>query len=135
MLRSRAVRAIFVIALLAPQGCGSGDDDSLNGVWTGGFKDSLGGLGGGNLTLNESGVALQGSWEAVFQTFAGREKYNNSGSVTGTAAGDAISLIMTSQGPCPYKLDATRTGRKLSGTYSAMNCDTPQTGSVDLEKR
>jgi hypothetical protein len=42
---------------------------------------------------------------------------------------------MTSQGPCPYRLDATRAGRKLAGTYSAINCDTPQTGSVDLEKR
>ncbi len=133
MLRSRVTRAILAVALLGLQGCGS-DDDSLNGVWTGAFKDSLGGQGGGNLTLNQAGAALQGSWEAVFQTFAGRAKYNNNGSVSGTVAGDAISLIMTSQGPCSYRLDATRTGRMLSGTYAAVNCDIPQTGSIDLEK-
>ena len=70
----------------------------------------------------------------MFQTFAGRAQYNDSGSLAGTVDGGSISLIMTGQRPCPYHLDATRTGRKLSGTYSTVNCATPQTGSIDLEK-
>lgn len=123
---------LFVAALLLGlQGCAQ--DDSLNGVWTGGFRDSLGGLGGGQLTLRQSGVAVGGSWQVVFQTFAGRAKYNNSGSLAGTSDGASISLVMSGQG-CSYQLEATRSGIKLSGTYSAINCATPQTGSLDLEK-
>jgi len=133
MLKRRAALILLVAALFGLHGCS--DDDSLSGVWTGAFSDSLGGFGGGNLTLRQSGAALEGSWEAVFQTFAGRAQYNNGGSLAGTVDGGSISLVMTSsQGSCSYHLDATRSGRKLSGTYAAIDCATPQTGSVDLER-
>ena len=131
MIERRAALILLGAALLGRNGYSG--DDSLSGVW--GFKDSLGGLGGGNLTLRQSGVASEGTWDVVFQTFAGRAKYNNSGSLTGTVDGASISLMMTSsQGSCSYNLDATRSGRKLSGTYSAIDCATPQTGRVDLER-
>lgn len=125
---------VITAALLGLPACG-GDDDSLSGFWTGAFKDSLGGLGGGNLTLRQSGVVLEGSWEMVFQTMANRSKYNNSGTLSGTVDGSSISLVMTSsKGSCSYHLEAARSGRKLSGTYSAIDCATPQTGGLDLEK-
>lgn len=132
-MERRAALILLVAALFGVHGCS--EDDSLNGVWTGGFKDSLGGFGGGNLTLRQSGVILEGTWEVVFQTNPGRAKYNNSGSLAGMVEGGSISLVMTSsQGSCSYHLDATRSGRKLSGKYSAIDCAAPQTGSLDLEK-
>jgi hypothetical protein len=123
----------IVVTALALAACG-GNDDSLSGVWTGAFKDSLGGQGGGTFTFSESGGIVSGSWQVIFQTLAGRAQFNNSGSLNGTLAGDLVTAQMTSQSSCIYVLQATRSGRHLAGSYNAQGCAIAQNGTVDLER-
>jgi hypothetical protein len=134
-LSGRAFFIVLAVALLLQGGCG-GRDDSLQGFWTGAFRDSRGGLGGGSLTFTgQSGTSLLGSWKVFFQTFGALAQFNSEGSFTGTVDGGSISLVLTpSKGSCSFHLEATRSGHKLAGTYSAIDCATPQTGSFDLEK-
>ena len=135
MLSGRACLVVLGVSLIGLGGCGR-EEDSFNGVWTGAFRDSLGGLGGGALTLTQSGDLVQGSWRIFFQVFGVGDlaKFNNSGSLAGAADGDSLTAnLMTSQGPCPFSLQATRTGTILRGTYEAVNCSFTETGSFDLE--
>lgn len=114
---------------------GCGEDDSLTGVWTGAFRDSLGGLGGGSLTFTQqSGALLQGSWQVIYQTFAGKAGYNNSGTISGSTDGDSITAVMTTQGPCSFALQATRSGNDMTGSYATIDCATPETGTIDLTR-
>jgi hypothetical protein len=132
-VRKRAGLVAFVAASLALAGCGSGED-SLSGVWTGAFRDTLGGLGGGSFTFSQSGAEVQGSWQVIFETFAGHTQYNNSGSVVGSVTGDLVTAQMTSQSSCVFAFQGTRSGRHLSGSYQSSGCAVPQSGTVDLEK-
>jgi hypothetical protein len=104
-------------------------------VWTGAFKDNLGGLGGGTFTFSESGGVVSGSWQVIYQTFAGHAQYDNSGSLDGTLAGDLVTAQMTSQSSCVYMLQATRSGRHMAGSYESQGCATAQNGTVDLERQ
>jgi hypothetical protein len=134
MFPRRAPLVLLVVAALGLAGCGV--EDSLAGTWTGGFKDSLGGFGGASLTFTQSGSVVGGSWQVFFlPSLGGSSKYNNSGSVTGTVEGNSISAVLSSQGPCPFVLQATRTGIHMTGSYAAMNCAVAQAGTLDLEKR
>jgi hypothetical protein len=130
----RACLVAIAVTALTLAACGSGDDDALSGVWTGAFRDSLGGLGGGTFTLSESGGIVSGSWQVIYQTFAGRAQYNNSGSLNGTLAADLVAAQMTSQSSCVFVLQATRSGRHMAGSYESQGCATAQNGTVDLEK-
>jgi len=133
MLLRRACLLSLVVSLLGFVACS--EDDSLTGVWTGAFKDSLGGLGGGSLTFSQmSGVSLSGSWQVIYQTFAGKAAYNNSGTLSGSTAGNAITAVMTSQGGCSFALQATRSGNDMTGSYTSTDCATSQTGTIDLTK-
>ena len=135
MLARRAGLIVLGAALLGLGGCDH-RDDSLTGVWTGAFRDNLGGLGGGNLTFTQqSGAVVQGSWSAFFKTFGALAKFNNSGALTGTLDGDTIAGMLSSQGPCSFSFQATRSGLQMSGTYAAVNCAFVETGSFDLEKQ
>jgi hypothetical protein len=134
MLRSRAGLMILGVTLLGLGGCGGGEA-SLTGVWEGAFKDSLGGLGGGSFTFTQqSGASLQGSWQVFFQTPYAIAKFNSHGLLTGTVDGSAVTAMLTSEGPCSFAIQATVTGRHMSGTYTDVNCAVPETGSFDLEK-
>ena len=135
MLAVRAGLIVLGATLLGLSGCGS-QDDSLTGVWTGAFRDSRGGLGGGSLTFTQqSGALLQGSWKVFFQVFGATAKFNNNGLLTGMVDGSSIAATMTSQGPCSFALQATRSGRQMAGTYADVNCAVPEAGSFDLEKQ
>ena len=135
MLARRACLVVIGATLLGFSNCG-GDDHSLVGTWSGAFRDSRGGLGGGSLIFSQqSGGSLQGSWRVFFQLTGLSSNFNNQGSLTGTLDGNSIAAVLTSQGPCPFSLQATRTGRQMSGTYVAVNCASPETGSFDLEKQ
>jgi hypothetical protein len=125
---------LFAFLVLAANGCGSGDS-GLAGVWTGAFRDNLGGLGGGSFTFSETDTVVQGSWQVIFETFAGRAKFNNSGSFRGTVSGDLVTVQMTSQNSCVFTLQATRSGSHLAGSYDSVGCPVPQKGSVDLERQ
>src|SRR5678815_2853858 len=129
MLARRVCLLTLIASLLGFAGCS--EDDSLTGVWTGAFKDSLGDLGGGSLTFTQqSGALLQGSWQVIF---AGKAAYNNSGTLSGSIDGNSIAAVMTSQG-CSFALQATRSGNDMSGSYATIDCVTPETGTVDLTK-
>jgi hypothetical protein len=134
MTTRRACFASIVVSALALAACG-GDDGSLSGVWTGAFKDNLGGLGGGTFTLSESGGVVSGSWQVIYQTFAGHAQYNDNGSLDGTLTGDVVTAQMTSQSACVYMLQATRSGRHIAGSYESHGCATAQNGTVDLERQ
>jgi hypothetical protein len=134
MTTPRACFVSIVVTALALAACG-GDDGSLGGVWTGAFKDNLGGLGGGTFTFSESGGVVSGSWQVIYQTFAGHAQYDNSGSLDGTLAGDLVTAQMTSQSSCVYMLQATRSGRHMAGSYESQGCATAQNGTVDLERQ
>ena len=120
--------------LLGLSGCDH-RNDSLTGVWSGAFRDSLGALGGGSFTFTQqSGALVQGSWKVFFQTFGALAKFNNSGTLTGMLEGNSITGTLSSQGACPFSLQATRSGTQMSGTYAAVDCAVAETGSFDLEK-
>ena len=133
MISARRIK-IVVLAVLALGVAGCGSDDSLAGVWTGGFRDSLGILGGGNFTFTQQGSVLGGTWQVLYSAI-GAAKYNNSGSLTGTVSGNAIAAVMSSQGPCPFTLQATRSGNTMTGSYTTTNCSPAESGTVDLEKQ
>jgi hypothetical protein len=123
--------------LLGLGGCGGSVSSvgSLTGVWEGAFKDSLGGLGGGSFTFTQqSGVSLQGSWQVFFQTPYAIAKFNSHGFLSGTVDGSAVAAMLTSEGPCSFAVQATVSGRHMSGTYTDVNCAVHETGTFDLDK-
>jgi hypothetical protein len=134
MRRKRASLVALGVAFLAFGAC-DGRDDSLTGNWTGAFRDSIGGLGGGNLTFTEqSGPMAQGSWQFFFQNFGSAKQFHNGGTLAGTVDGNAITVMLTPLTGCSLSLQATRSGLNMSGTYAAVNCAVPETGTFDLEK-
>jgi hypothetical protein len=131
MLARRACLLVLVAWLMGFAGCG--EDDSLTGVWTGAFRDSLGDLGGGSFTFTQqSGVLLQGSWQVIYRAF-GKAAYDNSGTLSGSIDGNSIAAVMTSKG-CSFALQAARSGNDMTGTYATIDCATPETGTIDLTK-
>jgi hypothetical protein len=134
MRRKRASVISLGVVFLAFGAC-DGRDDSLTGNWTGAFRDSIGGLGGGNLTFNEqSGPTVQGSWQFFFMTFGSAKQFHNGGSLTGTVDGNSITVMLSPLTGCSLALQATRSGLHMSGTYAAVSCAVSETGSFDLEK-
>jgi len=136
MFAARASLVVLGAALLEVGGCGN-DEGSLVGMWTGGFRDDLGGLGGGSFTFTEqSGAELRGSWQMFFQLTGISAGFNNSGSLAATVEGDEVAGVLTSQGPCPFSFQARVSGRTMAGTYTTgADCSAPEAGSFDLERR
>ena len=126
-----AYQVVFALLALAANGCGSGDS-GLAGLWTGAFKDSPAGFGGGSFTFSETDSVVQGSWQAIF---SGQPQYNNSGSLRGTLSGDLLTVQMTSQNSCVFTLQATRSGSHLAGSYDSVGCPVPEKGTVDLDRQ
>lgn len=134
MRRKRAVPILFGAVLLGLGGC-DGRDDSLAGNWTGAFRDSIGALGGGNLSFTQqSGPELRGSFQMFFANFGSAKQFHNVGSLTGTVDGNSITAMLSPLSGCRLFLQATRTGVHMAGTYSAVDCALEETGSFDLEK-
>ncbi len=123
------------VVLLGLAGC-DGRDDSLAGTWTGAIRDSIGGLGGGNLTFTgQSGPEARGSWAFFFQNFGSAKQFHTAGSLAGTVDGNSITVMLSPLTGCSLALQATRTGFQMAGTYTAVNCAVPETGSFDFEKQ
>jgi hypothetical protein len=135
MRRERAGLIALGAVLLGLGGC-DGRDDSLTGVWTGALRDSIGGLGGGDLTFTEaSGLMTQGTWHFFFTNFGSATQFHTGGTLTGTVDGNAIAAMLTPETGCSLSLQATRSGFHMTGTYTAQSCAVPETGSFDLEKQ
>jgi hypothetical protein len=133
-----AIRSVVVgAALIGLCGCGGDEDPSLMGTWTGAFKDSKGGLGGGSITFHQqAGSTLHGTWQVFFQLVGISAGFNNNGMVSGMAEGSSISGALTSQGPCPFAMKANVSGKTMTGTYTTgPDCSFTETGSFDLEKQ
>lgn len=130
MLGRRGVFLALLAGLSLLAACDN-KDDSLTGVWTGAFTDSLGGAGGGTLVFTQSGSDLSGTWEVVFSSTS---RFNNSGTLAGTVEGSSISATLAGRRGCNYAMTASRTRDRIRGTYKANDCPA-QTGSLDLEKR
>jgi hypothetical protein len=124
-----ALRAVLTgICLLA----GCGEEEGLDGTWTGGVLDSRAGNGGVTLRLSQSGSDLGGTWEILFSAAS---PFNDTGTLTGTVQGAAISADLASGGTCVLALTASRSGETLRGEYTAVACGTQRTGQVDLTRR
>jgi hypothetical protein len=59
-----------------------------------------------------------------------------SGIVSGTLNGSALSLTLTPSGDeCPYRINGTWSGDRITGSYEAFNCFVRSDGTLDLEKK
>ena len=104
---------------------------SLTGTWTGTIQDSLVGAGTARVTLAQSGSSLSGTWSFT----AGAD--TNSGSLSGSVTGSSLSAMLTPSVPtsCPFQVTATINGNTISGTYAAVNCTVPISGSLSLTRQ
>jgi len=135
----RAPLALAVVLLVTA--CGGGDNGSptepqpltLTGTWAGTIVDSVGGHGTVRATVRQDGNQVTGTWAATFTDPRG----NNGGSLSGTVNGSAVSLTLygPNEGVCPFRVTATWSGDRLTGTYAAFSCTTAITGSLDLRRQ
>lgn len=115
--------------LLLLSACSSVPDYS--GQWVGGANDTRAGYGQASLTISQSGSQLTGSWQIGFGGGV------NSGSLQGTASGNAVNVQLFPSNPsaCPFNVTATRSGDTMNGNYAAFNCTGAISGTLNVTKR
>lgn len=137
MNRSRFWKFSLLACCLAVCSCSdnstSPSNVSLTGSWNGNTNapGSAAGTGIVRATISQSGSTLSGTWGVTYIN----PIYNNSGQLSGTFDGTAISLTLDSSVPiaCPYKVTATlQSSSIMSGTFATFNCTVAQSGSVQL---
>ena len=104
----------------------------LSGTWTGTLTDSRVGNGTARVTFSPSGTGLSGTWSSTFPD----PSNNNSGTLSGSVNGSSVMITLTPSVPisCPFQVTATVAGNQMTGTYAAVNCSVPDSGSISLSK-
>ncbi len=127
-------------AVVSLAGCGGSTAPSQvgwDGVWNGTVTDLLAGTGSLQLTLSQSGDALNGTIVITITS----AQLALQGTLTGTVSGDSLrATAVSSQAafPCTLALTGTRAGNTLNGTYtppSLTSCAIPVTGSFAVTKQ
>ena len=136
--RRRLVLCVCVIGAVAFSACDghsptSPSSTTVTGTWTGSIASTLSGPATARVTLAQSGSSITGTW---FVTSDIDPSAANSGTLSGTIAGSALSLTLTPSDPrtCPFDLTATVSGNRLVGTYAAFNCTVAISGAIDLTR-
>lgn len=125
--------AACLVTLAVAGGCGSNatpasPSDIYQGFWTGTITDSTGGAGTLNISLT-GGSPLNGTWSANLPA-ASPIGFITSEPVT--TAQRSLALACGTSGS--VGLNATVTGKTMTGTYLALGCGL-STGSVNLVRR
>lgn len=83
------------------------------------------------VTLSQSGGTLSGSW-----SFAAPEG-PASGSLTGGAIGALVALTLVPALPtqCPYTINTTVSGARMTGVYASTNCTVVSSGVIELNRQ
>ena len=56
--------------------------------------------------------------------------------MSGTLNGSAVMLTLTpNANDCPYRINGTWSGDRITGSYAAFNCFVRSDGTLDLRKR
>ena len=140
-MKANVVKLFTVVALALIVSACSGDSPtsptgsstaSVQGTWSGTITNSeYGGRGPARVTVSQTGSSLSGTWYAMGPYGA------DSGSLTGSVSGSAVSITLSPSDPtnCPTKVTAIVSGTSMSGTYAAFNCAAPLSGGVTLTKQ
>ncbi|MBB6099525.1 hypothetical protein HNR42_002975 [Deinobacterium chartae] len=129
---SKWLNWILGVCVASALGACSSESFSYTGTWSGTARDSVGGNATFQATVVQSGHALTGTWEMVFEN---KEKL--SGSLSGTVDSDRISMQMVPSlsNNCVHNATATRTANHtLEGQYTAA-CTTPTTGTFTSTRK
>ena len=125
-MKTSLVGAVSLLLCTMLLGCGGSPSSpsaaaaNLSGTWAGPLTSTLVGNGTVQVTLNQSGSSLSGTWLSTFPD----PSNNNSGSLSGTVNGSNVSATLTPSDPtnCPLNVTATVNGNVMTGTYAAFNC-------------
>jgi hypothetical protein len=150
-MRGRRGVALAGVLLLAMAGCENrtptapdrGDSEILTGTWVGEVDESTSGRGRLRLTIEQTQFALTGTFQLDFDNAA----RNRFGSVSGTV--DAAPLARRMQWSSSTGFECapgqttdnfaqvawTRTGNRLTGTYTGFGCAGTFTGSFDIQRQ
>lgn len=103
---------------------------SIGGTYTGLAHDVNAGRGQLQLTISESQGSLSGSWGITFENTS----FDNSGTVSGSATGSAITLTLKplSGGACTLTLIGSLENGIIGGTYGTQGCATGTNGSFEV---
>jgi hypothetical protein len=98
---------------------------NVAGSWCGPVKDNDLGSGQINLSINQSGKQLSGSWS---------DDFGGSGSLTGKINGTAVSAKLRDQAnKCKLQVNGTLVSPgEITGTYSQFGCHQADGGSFDI---
>lgn len=122
---------IVVVALLAG-GCSSPTGPSplqIAGTWQGTVFDTLSGQGAVQVTFNQSGADLTGTWATIYPSG------NNGGTLSGRLNGSALTAtLMPSVPQCALSVTATVSGNTITGTYAAINCGAAISGAINVAR-
>jgi hypothetical protein len=139
MYRQTWLAFLLVLAACgASAACGSSSSPtgpsthSVNGTWSGSITSNLAvGSGPATVTLSQSGNRLSGTWSVIGPTSP------DSGSLTGSVDGSAVSVTLSPSVPtgCPYTATMTVSGNSMTGTYAAFNCTASIAGGIALTKQ
>lgn len=129
---------LCLMLLLA--GCEGGDDNdgqaaaALVGSYRGTIQDSVAGSGMLSLTVGTSGDTLTGTWAT---SFANTRNNNNSGSLSGSANGESVSIVLqpSVSTSCPFQATGVVSGTQIRGNYAAFNCSQSVTGTFTVTRQ
>jgi hypothetical protein len=124
--------------------CSGGDTtNDLTGAWSGTVQDSRAGRGTLLLSLSHVKTQLTGTWQQTFP----EAQHNTGGTLAGTASpqitGNPRDLVITmlwfpaQAEACTFTAEATRDNNDLdhfTGTYAAVDCPEPASGSLDVTR-
>jgi len=126
----KSIACLFLLALTA--GCGGGSPSGpsatdFSGTWSGTATSNLAPSAPARITLTQSGNSLTGSWSAGV----------NGGPLTGTVSGNYIAATVTPSDPttCPFTMNATVSGNRMTGTYTTFNCTAGFSGTIEASKQ
>ncbi len=127
---ARLLTLILVAGLVSPA-C-KNKDDEFAGTYVGDGIDSQNSSNRKELTLvlGASGTTVSGTYRlrAII--------LDVNGIVNGTLNGNSVSLVLTpSADDCPYHVEGTWSGDRITGTYAAFNCFVRSDGTLTLRKK
>jgi len=128
-LAAAAILSLFL------SGCSPSPPSAPDGTYTGTMQDSLSGTGTLTLTVYSmldaltGSVDITGSWSATFPNGT-----HISGPVTGTFSAQTLSIILANETSCPRSATLTRSGYTFSGSFAALNCSMPDSGTINVSK-